>query len=123
MGSFVIVMPATSYARELWRYGEPDLAERAARMSPQQCADVGERAGQMTFGEAQQLWPGGPSGHTSAILLAAIELLEGRPRPCARRRRLPEKSLPVYLAVSEEDRWAASELVADEVSRRHHHRD
>jgi hypothetical protein len=92
---FVITMPAVSYARELWRYGEPDLARQAARMSPSQCADVGERAGQLHIsGVAAELWPGGPTGARSAILLAAVENLEGKARPCARSRRLPPHRCP-----------------------------
>lgn len=112
-------MPAVSYARELWRFGEPDLAERAAAMSPAECADVGMRAGELSLsGEAVRLWPSGPSGHTAAILLAAIEHLEGRPRPCARVRRLPEKSLPSNLAVGEDDRWAALAALSEEMDAR-----
>lgn len=110
MGKFVIPMPAVSYARELWRFGESDFAGRADVMTPNQCADVGERAGDLSLsGEAERLWPGGPRGHTSAVLLAAIELLEGRPRPCARVRRLPERPLPQELKLSEDERWAELE--------------
>ncbi len=121
MGKFVISMPAVSYARELWRFGESDLARRAAGMSPSQCADVGERAGDLSLsGEADRLWPGGPRGHASAVLLAAIEHLEGRPRPCARVRRLPEKSLPEEWRLSEDERWAEVEPVGREMDSRLH---
>lgn len=76
-------MPAVAYARELWLFGERELAFRAAAMDARECADVGERAGELSLsGEALRLWPGGPSGHTSAILLAVIEHLEGRARAC-----------------------------------------
>ena len=119
MGQFTIVMPAVSYARELWRFGEPELAARAAAMTPAQCVDIGERAGELsTSGTAADLWPSGPRGHTSAVLLAAIESLEGRARPCARSRRLPEKSLPDDLRLTEEERWRQAEAVGLELNRR-----
>ena len=90
-------------------------------MSPRQCADVGEWAGFLSLsGDADRLWPGGPSGHTSAILLAAVEHLEGRLRPCARTRRAPEKSLPAEWQLSEEQRWAALGEVAREMDARLH---
>ena len=112
-------MPAVSYARELWRFGEQGLAHRAAAMDPSQCADVGERAGQRSLsGDADRLWPGGPSGYTSAILLAVIEQLEGRAGPCTRTRRAPEKSLPAEWQLSEEQRWTAIEPVAREMDTR-----
>ena len=119
MGKFVITMPAVSYARELWRFGEQRLAHRATAMDPSQCADVGERAGQLSLsGDAARLWPGGPRGHTSAILLAVIEQLEGRARPCTRTRRAPEKSLPAERRLPEEQRWTTIEPVAREMDAR-----
>lgn len=121
MGKFVITMPAVSYARELWRFGERELASRAAAMDARECAEVGERAGRLSLsGEALRLWPGGPSGHSSAILLAVIEHLEGRARPFSRARRAPAKSLPPEWQLSEEQRWAAVESVAREVDSRLH---
>ena len=115
----MITMPAVSYARELWRFGEQGLAHRAAAMDPSQCADVGERAGHLSLsGDAERLWPGGPSGYTSAILLAVIEHLEGGARPCVRTRRAPEKSLPAEWRLPEEQRWTASEPVAREMDAR-----
>jgi len=115
VSKFVIVMPAVSYARELWRFGERDLANRAAAMSAGECAALGERVGNLSSsGDASRLWPGGPSGYTSAVLLAVIEHLEGQARPCARTRRLPVKSLPPEWQLSEEQRWAAIEPVARE---------
>lgn len=121
VGKFVITMPAVSYARELWRFGEPDLARRAAAMSPSECADVGERAGDLSLsGEALRLWPDGPRGHASAVLLAAVEHLEGRPRPCARVRRLPERSLPEEWNLSDVERLAELEPVSREMDSRLH---
>jgi hypothetical protein len=117
----VITMPAVSYAGELWRFGESELAMRAAVMSPSQCADVGDRAGDLSLsGEAERLWPDGPRGHTRAVLLAAIEHLEGWPRPCARVRRLPERFLPEEWKLSEDERWAALESASREMDSRLH---
>ena len=113
MGQFVITMPAVSYARELWRLGEPQLAERAATMTAEECAAVGERAGDLHHsGAAMRHWPEGPKGVTRATMLAVIEHLEGTPRPCTRSRRLPEKSLPDAWVLSEEQRWTAVDPVA-----------
>ncbi|KAA1424072.1 hypothetical protein [Nocardioides antri] len=121
MGRFVITIPPVSIARELWRFGEPELAIRAVDLTPVEAADIGERAGALhESGDATRLWPGGPSGVMPAVLLAAIEHLEGRPRPCGRTRRLPEKNLPASLQVSEAERWSASESVAREMDRRLH---
>lgn len=121
VGKFVITMPALSYARELWRFGERELAYRAAAMDARECADVGERAGQLSLsGEAPRLWPGGPSGHASAILLAVVEHLEGRARPCSRARRAPARSLPPEWQLSEEQRCAEIESVAGEMDSRVH---
>src|SRR4029450_521619 len=45
---------AGSLVREPWRFGEPDLAERAAGMTPSECADAGERAGRAALLRAEQ---------------------------------------------------------------------
>lgn len=123
MGRLVITMPAISYARELWRFGEPDLARRASEMTASQCADVGERAGHLILsGEADRLWSHGPPGNSTAILLAVTEYLEGRARPCARTRRLPAKSLPDEWMLTEEELWERSGPVNDEMNSRLHRR-
>jgi hypothetical protein len=119
MGSFTITSPPLSIARELWRLGEPDLASRAVSLSAEQAVDIGIRAGDLDqSGEARAIWPDGPSGVTSALVLAAVEYLEGSMRPCARRRRLPEKNLPLALQASESELWAALTPVARALDRR-----
>lgn len=106
-----VVTSSLSLARELWRYGEPDLAGRALLLRPGQVADIGLRAGELYTSEnADRLWPGGPAA--KAVLLAAVEQLEGKPRPCARVRRLPERGLPEQLQATEEERWTAAREVA-----------
>ena len=43
-------------------------------LTASQAADIGERAGILhQSGEASRMWPGGPSGVTPAVLLAAID--------------------------------------------------
>jgi hypothetical protein len=124
VGRFVITVPTVSIARELWRFGEAELAARAAHLTSSDTADIGERAGVIhQSGEATRLWPDGPSGVSAALMLATIEHLEGLARPCSRARRLPEKNLPPELQVSEADRWTAIEPVSREVDRRLHGND
>lgn len=121
MGRFVITMPQVSIARELWRYGEQELAQRAMGLSTEEAANIGERAGDLHHsGTAARVWPNGPSGVTPAVLLAAIEFFEGRLRPAARVRRLPERNLPVAMRLSEEDRWQAMQPVSDVMTARLH---
>ena len=117
MPGMQVITSSLSLARELWRHGESELADRALQLTPDQVADIGHRAGHLyTSGEADRLWPGGPSG--KAGLLAVIEQLEGHARPCARSRRLPEKALPKQLQATEDERWAAAHEVAEIVTRR-----
>jgi len=80
MGSLAITSPPLSIARELWRLGETDLAARAAGLSAEQAVDIAIRAGELhESGEAHAVWPHGPGGTTPALMLAAIEYLEGNP--------------------------------------------
>jgi hypothetical protein len=111
MGEMRVVTSALSLARELHRFGEPILASQALALSPEDVAEVGRRIAAMhQSGEAERLWPEGPSA--KAYLLASVELLEGAARPCSRTKRLPEKSLPKHLQAAEAERWAAAEPVA-----------
>lgn len=114
-----ISSPPISIARDLWRLGEPALAERARHLTPAQAAVIGVRAAELyASGEAARLWPDGPAGDVPAVLLAAVEHLEGAARPCARSERLPERDLPHELHVDEEDRLEAMLLVDRELERR-----
>lgn len=79
--TMVVVTSSLSLARELWRYGEPELATAAADLSAEDVLAVGKRAGFLvTSGDAARLRPNGPS--SAAVMLAAVERLEGRARPC-----------------------------------------
>ena len=115
--SMQMITSSLSLARELWRFGEPDLAEQALHLNPVDVGDVGARAGELYLtGEQTVLWPNGPSDR--ALPLAVVERLEGQPRPCVRSRRLPERSLPGHLQANEEERLAATLPVAAVVDRR-----
>jgi hypothetical protein len=117
MGSMQIITSSLSLARQLWRYGEPELADRALLLTPTEVADIGARAGVLFAAQADGLWPHGPGDR--ALMLAATEHLEGLARPCQRVRRLPEKSLPANLQASQDQRWAAALPVAAVVDARH----
>jgi hypothetical protein len=109
-GTTTVVTSSLSLARELWRFGEPDLAARARRLSPLEVLEIGSRAGELIVARAGKAsWPEGPRG--SEVVLAAIERLEGRPRPPRRRRRLPERQLPADLQATEKERWEAARPV------------
>jgi len=109
-GTTTVVTSSLSLARELWRFGEPDLAARARGLSPLEVLEIGSRAGRLIVARAGKAsWPDGPRG--SEVVLAAIERLEGRPRPPRRRRRLPERPLPAELQATEEERWEAARPV------------
>lgn len=115
----VVVTSALSLARQLWRYGEPALAEQAHGLSAEDVADIGYRSGTLVLsGEADRLWPGGP--RAKAAVLAAIERLEGAPRPPRRARRLPEDRLPPHLQATEAERSLATTEVAGAVDRLTH---
>jgi hypothetical protein len=106
-----LITSALSIARELWRYGEPDLAGRALRLSADEVLAIGRRTWAMhESGEADRLWPAGPKD--KAFLLASIEGIEGAPRPTARSRRLPERRLPPELQATLAQRFAAADVVA-----------
>ena len=112
--SLRIVTSSLSLARQLWRYGEPELAKKARTLRPAKMIQLGERAGEIQqSGASDRLWPDGPRGD-KALLLAATELFEGSARPTQRTRRLPEKQLPAELQATEQERWDAANEVAME---------
>lgn len=112
-----IVTSSLSLARQLWRYGEPELALKARALRPPKLLVLAERAGEIELsGASDRLWPNGPPGDR-ALLLAATELLEGKARPTQRARRLPEKKLPAELQATEQELWDAANEVAMEEMR------
>lgn len=116
---FTVVTPAISLARQLWRYGEPGLAERALELPPADVADVCVRASAFVDdGTCDRVWPTGPGFTRSALVLASIEWFEGALRPPARNRRLPEKKLPPTMELDEAEGWKAVAVVSAEIDNR-----
>ena len=112
-----LVTSALSIARELWRHGEPTLAMRALELPPEEVLEIGIRSAQLfESGEDRRIWPQGT--RDSAFVIAAIEWLEGAPRPAVRRNRLPERMLPVELQATELERYEATKPVMDLVHER-----
>jgi hypothetical protein len=110
-----ITTSSLALARQLWRYGEAPLADRARRLKPKDMIGLGERAGEIQVsGEGDRLWPDGPRGDR-ALLLAATELLEGKARPTQRARRLPVGKLPAEQATEQELWDAANEVSMEEL--------
>jgi hypothetical protein len=116
---FVITISAPLLARELWQFGEPELAGRVLALPPEAMADICFRSGELAqAGDVERLWPVGPNYTAKTTILAATEYLEGQARPATRNRRLPLKGLPAHLAVSEAEEARASGEVSAEVNRR-----
>lgn len=107
-----IITSALSLARVLWRYGEPELAQRAAALSPADVLTVGQRIAELgVSGDSKRYWPN--SGKNAAFVLGAIWFLEGRPRPPVLQRRLPESQLPSELQATEAELWESTLPVVD----------
>jgi hypothetical protein len=79
-------------AHELWRYGEDDMARHAINLTDHELDRMGEIAGKHSATSdvpsgAEMLW-------SKAIALAAVEVVEGKARPLARKRRRPLSQSP-----------------------------
>jgi hypothetical protein len=82
-------------ALELWRCGEDDLWQRVLTASSPTMDAIGERTDGYVF-------HGEPNGNGGSMLLdrafalAAVEVIEGAPRPLRRELRRPEKDFPGF---------------------------
>ena len=106
---YVITSPL-SLARILWWYGEDGLWIPALHLEPAVVAHLAPRLAELRAspGVLELLWPGAPLADAH-LVLGAIEHLEGRPRPAARRHRRGGP-MPGRLEVSEDDRWHDPDL-------------
>jgi hypothetical protein len=94
--SLDVVTDRWTLAEELWAFGEDDLYQRVLALSDRQMVKVFQRA-------ARLYWDGDARSAAVALAMAAVTVLEGRPRPLARRRRRPKRDAPVF-DVSLDDR-------------------
>ena len=101
---YVITSPL-SLARVLWWYGEDDLWAAALGLLPPVVADLAPRFAELRSSAelVELVWPGAPSADAH-LVLGAIEHLEGRARPAARRHRRGGP-MPDMLNLSESERW------------------
>ena len=67
-------------ARDLWSYGEDALAERAMTLSDSEMKTIGEVSARILYASSTGLI-------AKALVMGAIEVLEGAAREPARRRR------------------------------------
>ena len=107
---YVITSPL-SLGRVLWWYGEDELWPTALELSPAKVADLAPRFAELHAAPevVELLWPGAPIADAHLVLVA-IEHLEGRARPAARRHRRGGP-LPPVLDVAEDLRWRDPALV------------
>jgi hypothetical protein len=107
---YVITSPL-SLARVLWWYGEDGLWPDALGLSPAQVADLAPAFAELRAAPEviELLWPGAPLADAH-LVLGAIEHLEGRLRPAARRHRRGGP-MPAALDREEEARWRDPALV------------
>ena len=79
-------------ADDLWLYGEEKLATRALALSDQELERMREIA--LRYAHVSDKPSGAGMMISKAIALAAVEVMEGRPRPLTRTRRRPLKQSP-----------------------------
>ena len=102
---YVITSPL-SLGRVMWWYAEDELWPTAIDLSAAEVADLAPRFAELRatpIDLVELLWPGAPSGD-AYLVLGTIELLEGHPRPAARRHRRGGP-MPDVLEISEDQRW------------------
>ena len=110
-------------AIDLWRYGEDDLWKRVLTLPDRTMKQIGERADQhLIYGPTTRA--GDSMLISKALALAAVEVLEGKPRPLKRVRRRPESERPGlprvrgWLAARWFDRYATRARKIVEAARR-----
>lgn len=98
MGEFHVVFSRGQAARELWAFGEDELAERALRIPEIQLPGLWETAA--AYYDANYPLPVTGRritlGHVAAF--ATMNHLEGALRPLARQRRRPAKTVPDHIS-------------------------
>ena len=83
----------TTLAKELWRYGEDELWKRVLTVPKRTMNAIGERASEHLL-RGEPTAAGNSMLIAKALALAAVEVLEGAPRPLQRTTRRPERDFP-----------------------------
>lgn len=87
-----IITEREDIAHDLWSYGEYELAEKVvdeAQVSAEQIDLICTVASKYVYGDQYRLPSGSSMLLSKAVALAAVEVLEGRERDLARKRRRP----------------------------------
>lgn len=79
-------------ADDLWRYGEDDGALKVVNLTDHELDRIGEIAGK--HAATSDVPSGAGMLFSKAIALATVEVIEGKPRLLARKRRRPLKQSP-----------------------------
>jgi hypothetical protein len=94
-GVTLVEIDRTTLAEELWSFGEDDLYLEPLSMADEDMVRVWVSAGKLLMSESAR-----SSGEAGA--LAAVEVIEGRRRPLARRRRRRQADRPAFDRTPEE---------------------
>jgi hypothetical protein len=108
----VVITDREVLARDLWEYGEDDLANQARELSDLTLGRIGVLAGRLLLSDGHATASGAGPTVAKACALAAVEVIEGAARPLKRRRRRVRKqpSAPMF---PEPDPRAARNLFLD----------
>jgi hypothetical protein len=90
-----VVIDRWTLAEELWLFGEDDLYRVPLQLADEELIRLWIHAGETHFSGR------GRSG-SEAAALALVELVEGKPRSLARRRRRPRSRRPTFAETSEQ---------------------
>jgi hypothetical protein len=82
-----VAVDRPTLAEDLWSYGEDDLAFLALELDDGELARVGVIAGRLLLSEEHAFASGASMLLAKACALAAVEVVEGHPRPLRRTRR------------------------------------
>jgi hypothetical protein len=88
-GATIVSIDRWTLAEELWSFGEDDLYRVPLEMADEDMIRLWLAAGETYVGRDAR------SGGEAAAM-ALVTMVEGRPRPVARRRRRPQAQRPVF---------------------------
>jgi hypothetical protein len=105
-----VVIDRWTLAEELWSFGEDTLYLAPLDFSDEDMVRLWVLAGEFYFGAQASARSGG-----EAAALAAVELVEGEPRPLKRSRRRSQAKRPSF-AETPQQRWADTHRIEKAMS-------